>query len=178
MDLLAKAEHELTELSPQIAAMQQRQEALRSFIAIGRSLFGANDVAPQDMPQALGTLVATMPMALLSAGRQPSVKDQILALAQQAIEDAGPQPTRALVDYIEGRGVVIGSADKILAVSAILSRAKGKFKSDRTAGGWTLASDHKEQTPQGASTPAGSDVEFSQPVPEEGQPERQPADMA
>lgn len=176
MDILAKAEHELTELSFQIAAMQQRQEALRSFIAIGRNLFGGSDVTPQDAPQTSGALAATMPMPLLSAGRQPSIKDHILALAQQAIEESGPQPTRALVDYIEGRGVVIGSADKILAVSAILSRAKGKFKSDRAAGGWTLVDGGKEETPQGAPTPAGSDVE-SQPVPDKGAPERQPIDM-
>ena len=79
-----------------------------------------------------------------------------------------PQATRALVDYIEGHGVAIGSADKVLAVSALLSREKSKYKSDRAAGGWTLIDPDKEETPQGASTPAGSDVELFQPVPDQG----------
>ena len=64
--------------------------------------------------------------------------------------------TRKLVsEKIEAEGVSIGSADKVLAVSTILSRAKEKFKSDRAAGGWVLVKPHQEETPQGAPTPAG-----------------------
>ena len=179
MDLIAKAEHELTELSRQIAAMQQRQDALKSFIAIGRSLVEDDEQTAAPAPWLNAATPAVSGIVTTPPGffdRPPSIKQHVLKLAEETISKTGPQSTRALVEHLERHGISVGGADKVLAVSTILSRAKGRFKSDRAAGGWTLVDGEKEETPQGASTPAGSDVE-SQPVPEQGAPERQPVDM-
>src|SRR5689334_14407875 len=135
MDLIAKAEHELTELSRQIAALQQRQDSLKSFIAIGRTLVdGEEQKAPLEPQSDGGHRKFSEPVQLSKDtfdrvfDRPPSIKQQVLVLAEQAISNAGPQNSRAHVEHVESHGVSIGGAHKVLAISTILSRAKDKFK--------------------------------------------------
>ena len=154
---LERIEAELAKM----AALQKRRDYLRQYIELDRILFdeqAADDARqdPMDVPMHKPRAVLNDPRVLEERPRREFTKDLILSGAMRWITSNGPMQTADLVKLLEQDGVVIGGADKVLTVSSILSRTKDQFKSDRAAGGWTLVSPHKEETPQGAPTPAGS----------------------
>ena len=152
-DIYAKAFAELASIDSQIAALENRRSGLRQFVELGQRLF------------VTGHAELTAPMATVEAGgslserpasttpREQSLKARVLALSKQAIQDRGPQPTSALVEYVEAAGVIITGVHKPTTVSVILSRS-AEFKSDRTQG-WSLLSP-QEKTPQDVTASAGS----------------------
>ncbi len=159
MDIYEAAVQELEAIEAQIKPLLARREELRQFVELGRKLFVqgsyavSTDVGQGVQIEALGSVADAAPRRVR---RSTSTKDQIIRCAQQAIATAGPRKTADIIALLEADGVEIGGSDKTLTVSSVLSRAKDIFKSDRAAGGWTLVSPHKEETPQGAPTPAGS----------------------
>ena len=156
MDTYSKAVAELAGIDQKLSefvALQKRREQLLTFVNIGRALYDGDGLGPP--PSA-----ATAPMAAGNGSNialpRVTVKTQILDTAERLINDHGPMQSRELVEKLEAGGIMIGSANKVLAVSTIMSRAKDKFKSDRSAGGWSLNSPHKEAPPPDAPTSAGA----------------------
>lgn len=160
-DLYAKAVQELAEIDvklAEMAALQKRREQLRPFVEMGRGLFSESGT----ITPLTGNLFLRAAQAddMFHGGvilrRRLTTKDRIIGLAAQVISKRGPTSTADIIKELEVAGVEIGSDNKVLAVSSVLSREKSKFKSDRAAGGWVLIHPHEEETPQGAPTPAGS----------------------
>lgn len=165
MDKQDRAVAELERIEAELAkmaALQKRRDYLRQYIELDRILFEeqADADARQDHPVNAPTykqrVMPNASQALNERPRREFAKDQILNGAMRLIAGNGPMQSADLVKMLEHAGITIGGADKVLTVSSILSRSKDQFKSDRAAGGWVLLSPHKEETPPGATTPAGS----------------------
>jgi hypothetical protein len=173
MDLLAKAKAELADIDQRIAEMARRKNDLQAFIAAGERLFGAEAASIEDEPlprrrlsrdiQELSQEVAGSIM-----GYRLTKKDRITSAAFETLLVRGVHMTsRELADVIGQQGIDLGN-DPASTVSVLLSR-DDRFKSERAKGGWKLASSpDKEETPQGAATPAGSDLLDFQTAPEQG----------
>ena len=156
MDTYAKAVLELAEIEKtlaQLAPLQQRRTQLHMFVNIGRDLYGGGNTQT-DAP----SLQAEVPIqsSIPPSSRRLTMRQQIIEGAERLIKSRGPMQSRQLAELLEHDGVQIGSADKVLAVSTILSREKDRFKSHRAAGGWLVVHSHKEATPPSAPTLAGS----------------------
>lgn len=157
MDTYSKAVAELADIDQKLSeflALQKRREQLLTFVNIGRALYDGDGLGPPT------SSVTTAPMASGNGANivlpRVTVKTQIIDTAERLISDHGPMQSRELVEKLEAGGIAIGSANKVLAVSTIMSRAKDKFKSDRAAGGWSLNSPRKEAPPPDAPTSAGA----------------------
>jgi hypothetical protein len=141
MDPYSKAKDELSRIDSEIAALQQRRAVLRQFVDMGEALFGKSEAVG-------GVRFGTPHVKVLPA------KTRILSFVEEHIRERGPTHTRDLVAAATDAGVEITGSDKVSALSVILSKST-RFDSDRKLG-WSLAKP-KEQTPQGALTPAGSE---------------------
>jgi hypothetical protein len=153
-EFIRQAEAELSDIDRKLAeviALQQRGEQLRALIALGRQLYLGEQPAEQ---RAVLTLTPS-PALTHKAPKAVTQKERIIDACAAVLADAGASSTRGLLDRLAANGIEVGGADKIAALSAILSRSD-RFKSDRAAGGWVLDTSHKEETPPGAPTPAGS----------------------
>ena len=151
MDTFAKAIEELEAIEIELAklsTLQRRRDQLRQFIDIGRALY-------QSPVQSREATTPSANASLPSAKVWGSAKNQIIDGAKRLISERGPLQTSELVRLLEASGVSIGGVNKALNVSVVLSRAKDDFKSDRSAGGWTLIQARKEEPPQGVDAPAG-----------------------
>jgi hypothetical protein len=148
-DLLQSAETELAEIDRKLAELvplQARREQLRSFLSLANSLFSVTVKQPAPEPQ-------YVPFTF--AAHVSSQKERIAVAAAEVIATSGPMGSRRMVQLIEAKGVIIGGADKVGSLSAVLSR-DDRFKSNRAAGGWVLVQSRKEETPTGAPTPVGA----------------------
>lgn len=148
----SQAENEMRSVRAQIAALHKREQKLEAFISLGKELFAHSEPSPsRERVHLLHEAPKDALAKVVEDGRRASMKAQVLNLARQAIQERGtPTHTRELLAYIEAAGVVVTAADKLTAVSVILSRSDD-FKSDRTAG-WSLT----EKNPHDALTSAGS----------------------
>ena len=158
MDHYAKAIEELQHVEhqlQQLAVLQRRRDQLRQFVDLGRAIFAQADESQELGHHQMVAQSAEPPVAERST-RRASGKHQIIEAAKSILSADGPMSTRMLLERLLAWPVDIGGADKLVTVSVVLSRAKDTFKSDRSAGGWTLTTPHKEETPPGAPTPAGS----------------------
>ena len=157
MDKYQQAVLELQDIEQQLAALvplQKRRDLLRPFVEMGRALFDAQPSSDGNASsESASSISPPPPLTTVKAG---SAKAQIIAAAKSLIAAEGPMQTKTLLDRMHASGIEVGGVDKLITVSVILSRAKDVFKSDRSAGGWKLVHPHKEETPQGAPTPAGS----------------------
>lgn len=162
MDTYAKAQSELAEIDSRIAALQQRRDALRKFIDLGQSLYGPPAAGPglfglggeQDFRSA-------MLGQMLRGSREQSAKATILAACVRHIQANGATSTRDLLSMLDAQRIEVTGADKINALSVMLSKSD-LFESSRKLG-WSMKDSdaqagEEEATPQGAPTPAGSDV--------------------
>ena len=70
----------------------------------------------------------------LTAG---SLKDRVIGIVTSVLEDRKQHPTKELVEILLAAGIEIGGADPVVSVSAILSRERLMFSSDRK-NGWSL----------------------------------------
>ena len=153
MDLLASAESELAGIERKIAEMQplmQRRDQLRTFISVGRTLYASPQGQASMLPPAVSEPLAAVAM---KTGTQ---KARIIEAAASLIAARGPLQTKDLLRLVQEQGIDVGGSDKLVSMSVLMSRARDHFKSDRAAGGWVLVQPHKEETPPGAPTPAGS----------------------
>lgn len=133
-------------------ATQARREQLRTFINMGRTLYAA----PEGQSSLIVETVAPATPLAASNQKSDSQKARIADGAAALIAANGPMQTRAILEQLLARGIEIGGGNKIDTVSVALTRSRDRFKSDRSAGGWMLINTHKEETPSGAPTPAGS----------------------
>ena len=163
MDPYTKAIAEIESIEREIARLlelQRRRDQLRAFVDMGDELFQPSSQA-QDSPTPRRRIEASQGVA-----PRRTLKSQIVEGAVRLIRLHGPMQSRRIADLLEQDGVELRYANKALGVSTILSREKSQFKSNRAAGGWVIIdSPHKEVTPQGATTPEGSDLWNSQPEP-------------
>jgi hypothetical protein len=176
MDEYKKAKDELRDIDSRIDALQRRKKVLQQFIDIGESLYGDSNKTPgvalsgTGIAQATGIgnfgVGASLDRLTQRDSQRDSAKARILAASEVYLDSHGPMSTRDLVDLLEANDIWIGGADKVGTLSVLLSKS-GLFVADRKKG-WSTASAHKEKTPQGAGTPAGSDVGHFQSVPGEG----------
>lgn len=154
-DLLSTAEAELADIERKLADMQplvQRRDQLRTFLAIGRTLYAAPPGQETLLPAAVGreqTAAVSAPKA------EGTLKARVVEAAAALISAEGPMRTRDILRRLEAQGIEIGGSNKIDTVSVILSRSKDRFQPDRSLG-WSLVQGHKEATPPVAPTTAGS----------------------
>jgi hypothetical protein len=152
---LSDAEAELSNIEQRLAEVEPlrlRRETLRSWVSLTRQVYpGLTDAVAPSTPAPAPTIIQS---GVLLRTREPQ-KDRVAAVAAQIIREEGSMISRMLAERLEARGVTIGGTDKASTVSSILSR-NDAFTSNRSAGGWVLVQPHKEATPPGAPTPAGS----------------------
>lgn len=146
IDLLRTAEAELSDIAAKIAALTKRRQELLEFVALGRKLYGSQDLLTSSSQIFTPTVELKAPTP-----REHSLKAKVLNAVRDHIALFGPTPTSALVDMLEGRGIEITGKDKGVTVSVILSRSN-EFVSDRK-NGWSLA---EEKNPQDVAASAGS----------------------
>jgi hypothetical protein len=158
MDILSAAEAELATIERKLADMHQlalRRDQLRAFISIGRTLY-APPVGQAQLPEVAAVAMEAPSCQVAELPRPETKKRRIVDAAAALIAATGPMQTRDLIAKMEAQGIDLGGGNKVDTVSVALSRTKDRFKSDRAAGGWVLVQPHKEATPLGAPTPAGS----------------------
>ena len=145
MSHIETAKAELMDIDARIQALIKRRDALRSFVDLGSLLFSDGTViAVRDQPplpervrgtEAIKELVARRP-------RETTIKARIEQIATNLIERRGNVQTAEILSQAEGEGVKIGAADKLLAVSTILSRSPS-FTNNRSLG-WSLTNKKPE----------------------------------
>lgn len=172
MGAYAKAQAELSDIDARIAVLQQRREALRQFVALGRQLYGGGEhvqeihVQSSDVFRVVAARASATAAQTMSAAEfksflvERSNKARILSVCRGHIGAHGPTSTRDLLAILEGAGVTVTGNDKVNTLSVILSKSD-EFESDRRLG-WSLRSTSKEENPQDVAASAGSDVEVSQ----------------
>jgi len=146
-DLLVTAETELSDIVAQIAALTKRRQELLEFVALGRKLYGGQQVATSGPD-----LFAEHQAGKSPTPRENSLKARVLKAVHEHVAVFGPTPTAELVLMLEDQGIEISGKDKGVTVSVILSRAKDTFVSDRK-NGWSLV---EEKNPQDVTASAGS----------------------
>jgi len=120
------AQQELEEVERQIALLIRRRDLLRPLVKTYRD----NDASvPLDPP--------TVPIQeMTTAIRRNTQKGQIIAAVIEILPKYGHRHTRDLVADLEARGIDIKAKDKLLALSAILSK-DDLFVASRKLG-WSL----------------------------------------
>ena len=146
MNHIETAKSELSDIDARIQALVKRRDALRSFVDLGSLLFSEN-AAVREQPafpeRVRGT--ETVPQILARRVRENTIKGRVEQIAANLIEKRGNVQTAEILSCAENEGVVIGAADKLLAVSTILSRSP-LFTNDRSRG-WSLTNKKPESAP-------------------------------
>lgn len=116
---LARLQNEMGRLRAQLADAEERAVKVRHYIEMAR-LYEAGEDAVQVTSRARGGNAA-----------------HIASMAREALQEHGePMATRALVDVLTKRGVLLGSGNPVNYLSGVLSRADD-FENDRITG-WHL----------------------------------------
>lgn len=158
MDRLDQASEQLADIESQIQALVKRREALRAFVELGNQLFtSATPTAETQLSNTIKAIAETLQKTnsfrdVLERRRvrEGTAKARIEQIAASQIRLNGNTQTADVLEQAEAEGVEIGAANKLLAVSSILSRSP-QFSNDRSLG-WTLA----KEKPEGAPTLSGS----------------------
>ena len=159
--LVIAAQRERDQLKKSLAQITARLAELDEFLRISSTLqtgtttdhrYGSAHAVAGASASSIG-LVAHVPVVLSS---RVTIKDQVIRTCADLIaSNAGPIRTKDLVQGLESRGIVLNQDDKVLQVSAILSRANDVFLANRKLG-WSLVSAGKGEGP-GGETPDPSD---------------------
>lgn len=138
------AQQELEEVERQIALLIQRRDLLRPLVKTYR----ANGT---DQPFLFGDPKPVVPISgeIVSHSRSATQKGQIIAAVARILPKYGHRHTRDLLADLESQGIEIKAANKLLALSAILSK-DNLFVASRKLG-WSL----NGSIPTTASTVAG-----------------------
>ena len=144
MDVIAKAKSQLSTLQGQIASLKVKQDRLTQFI----STFEELRALPDEGDDLVSPIAHMYEMATSNNPRPAKV--MIVDAARQILSDGIPKHTRDLLSIMEKQRIAVGGKDKVLALSAILSKDED-FQASRKVG-WSL----KKAEPASASTEAGS----------------------
>lgn len=141
-DVISKAKTELHDIEQRVRVLLARKDKLTNFISTYAELFG---------PQAALDVRAPDPKASRGA-KQPPAKVIILSAVSDILMDGHRRSTRTLLDLLGHRDIKVGGKDKLLALSALLSRDE-RFETDRKIG-WSLV-DTQKVRPEPAATGSG-----------------------
>lgn len=141
MDYLDLAAKELAEIENQQRALTERKAKLRAFAEMGISLFGEKHAEPSYATRDLAQ--QQVAFAVSPKPRKGTAKAIVEQVAGELIAIQGHTQTDAVLAAAEAAGAHIGAANKLLAISAILSRAP-QFQSDRSKG-WSLKSEKPDE---------------------------------
>ena len=150
MDYLDRAAKELQDIAEQEKALNERKAKLRAFAEMGADLFGLQ--APTSVGSTLNADNRKLAVAATPKHRKGTAKALVEQSAQQLLSTSEFVQTNVVLMAAEAAGARIGAADKLLAVSAILSRCP-LFQNDRSKG-WSLV----EKKPESAPTLPGFGV--------------------
>lgn len=131
---LDEANQDISRLQCELSEAQRRAKKFREFLALyedpgGQELHGQ---APVPLPR----FIPNAEPASTPIEESNTIKAKVVRIVSQLLADGQPRKTRDLLDEITRQGVVIGAKEKLLALSAILSK-DGRFEPDRSLG-WTL----------------------------------------
>ncbi len=101
-----------------------------------------------------------------------TVTSRVVAFIAERLSDGHPRQTIDLFDELKAAGISIGGKSPRVGLSAILSRRKDIFSSDRKRG-WALVRSAKMKEPVVASTATGSGrrrIRRSTKLPNQGSP--------
>ncbi|MBN8714489.1 MAG: hypothetical protein J0H50_11055 [Xanthomonadales bacterium] len=154
MDVIAKAKTQLKSLQRQIADLQSRQDRLSQFIATFEEL--------RALPEEADDLVTPAArMNELAMSRPPrTAKAMIVDAVQQILADGRPRHSRELLAILEEQRIAIGGKNKLLALSAILSKDES-FRASRKVG-WSLSTSETAR-PEPAATGSGLFIHSGEP---------------
>ena len=151
--ILRAAREERSRLERTIASAKTRIAEIDSFLQMYASLAAQAGVPTPELPEALSGL-APDGGEVIEISRPLTVKETVITKCQQLLEDGRPRHTRDLLDALMVMGVKLRGKNRLLQVSAILSK-EDRFVSDR-ARGWTLRATQAEGPDVGASEPSNS----------------------
>lgn len=138
-DVIAKAKDELLLIDQEIRRLHARKVKLQQFMRTYSELFDSkleDHLVPDDKDE--------------SDKKRPA-KAIILDAVENILSDDNPRHTRILLDMLRMRGIEVGGKDKVLALSALLSR-DDRFESDRKVG-WSLKSSNEAMSGAGGTAP-------------------------
>jgi hypothetical protein len=141
LDLATQELAGIEEREKELIALNARKADLRAFALLGAKLFGTQP--PAESQPELQAQAATPKARVVTA------KAIVEHVAAELLTNSPFVQTGQVLAAAEVAGARIGAADKLLAVSAILSRAP-QFQSDRSKG-WSL----KNEKPESAPTQSG-----------------------
>lgn len=122
---LKSAQEERSRLIKQRADIDKRLSELDTFLRVAHTLPEPDRAGkPQKRPRIYK--------------RGVTAKSVVIAVAEEMLTTRDWIPTKEVLEQALARGAQIGAQNKFLRVSSILSKAKGKFVSDRGKGGWAL----------------------------------------
>ena len=130
MDVISKAKSQLATLQGQIASLKAKQDRLSQFI----STFEELRALPDEGDDLVAPAARLNELATSAAPR--TAKVMIADAARQILSDGAPKHTRDLLSIMEKQGIAVGGKDKVLALSAILSK-DDDFQASRKVG-WSL----------------------------------------
>ena len=134
--VISKAKAELKAISDQLRSLNERKEDLARFLLVYDQLAGnAEPPEPEQQP------------------RKETAKERILEAVTSLLADGKPRHTRVLLDSLKALGIEVGGANKLLALSALLSRSED-FEASRKVG-WSLKSTNKGVS---GAVPAAPDI--------------------
>ena len=143
-DLIKQAKEEIARLDEQIDAITERRNKLSEFVYLASQLFVESSTVQDSLPM---RVVAKATQE--GTRRHGTTRAVVIETALRMIKHKGPTQTKEVLNASELAGATIGSADKLQAVSVILSKSD-LFQSDRNIG-WTL----KNEKPESAPTQSG-----------------------
>lgn len=122
--VISKAKAELKAINDQLRSLNERKEDLARFLLVYDQLAGnAEQGEPEPQP------------------RKETAKERILEAVASILADGKPRHTRVLLENLRALGIEVGGKDKLLALSALLSRNEA-FEASRKVG-WSIKSTHK-----------------------------------
>lgn len=152
--LVLAAQRERDELKKKLAGINARLAELDTFLRISTTISPVDD--------SLNSLVNAAvddSARIVFAKQPPTIKEVVITTCAELIATSGrPLKTRELLQGLESRGIVLNAGDKLLQVSAILSKARDIFAADRKQG-WSLRP--AKEKGSGADTPEPSDTGLS-----------------
>lgn len=153
LDLAAQELAAVEEREKELIMLNARKADLRAFAQLGAKLFGSQSSAEsQADPQTQSARPLhdrTFAFAAAPKTRTGTAKAIVERVAAELLTNTPFVQTGEVLAAAQAAGARIGAADKLLAVSAILSRAP-QFENDRSKG-WFL----KDEKPESAPTQSG-----------------------
>ncbi len=164
--LLRAAEDELQHLDVEIGRLQSmisRRDQLRAFVQMGKALFADDTGKDADDIALAAALAETRAPKVVPVGMFPanSGRHQIREAAARIISAEGPTRTKDLIGKLEAQGIEIRGINKIDTVSVILSRARDRFKADRSAG-WSLVEKQGVDVASSGDSPVATELQTQQ----------------